>query len=89
LFGLAAPAHAAGDVEAAKSQAAKCDKCHGVGGVGKKENPPLAGMDVEQHVKAMQDYKSGARDHKMMQMLAKKLSDEDIVNIAAYYASLK
>ncbi len=73
LFGFAAPAQATGDVQAGTSQAAKCDECHGVG-VGKKENPPLTGMDLERHVKAIQDFKSGARDHQEIQMLVQTLT---------------
>jgi cytochrome c553 len=88
-FALAGAAAAAGDVDAGKAKSAKCAGCHGADGNGKKKNPPIAGMSVEMHVKAMQDYKAGTREHKVMQMLAKKMSDEDIVNVAAYYASLK
>ena len=89
LLGLAGPAGAAGDADVGKTKAAKCASCHGADGLGKKSNPPLAGMSAEAHVKAMQDYQTGAREHKMMQMLAKKLSDSEIADLAAYYASLK
>lgn len=88
-LGLAGPAAAAGDAAAGKAQVKKCSACHGVDGVGKKPNPSLAGLSYEKHVAAMQEYKSGARKHKMMQMLAKKMSDKDIEDLAAYYASLK
>jgi cytochrome c553 len=37
----------------------------------------------------MADYRSGAKENKSMNRSAKKLSDEDIANLAAYYASLK
>jgi cytochrome c553 len=57
-LGLAGPAAAAGDVAAGAAQAKKCSGCHGANGEGKKKNPPLAGMDFEKHVAAMQDYKS-------------------------------
>jgi len=89
LMILAGPALAAGDVAAGKAKAAQCAGCHGKMGEGNKANPPLAGMDAAAHVKAMMDYKSGARKHMMMERFAKKLSDADIANIAAYYASLK
>ncbi len=92
-FGLAIPAEAAGDTKAGKAMASKCSGCHGAKGLGKKTgktlNPPLAGMSIEVHVKAMQDYKTGARKHKVMQMLAKKLNDKEVVDLAAYYESLK
>jgi cytochrome c553 len=52
-------------------------------------NPPLAGMDAAAFASALNDYKSGAREHMMMSTLAKKMSDEDIADLAAYYGSLK
>lgn len=88
-LGLATRAGAAGDVAAGKAKAASCAGCHGAKGEGKKDNPRLAGMSAEAQFKAMHEYQDGTRKHKMMQMLAKKLSDEDIANIAAYYESLK
>ncbi len=88
-LGLAGPAAAAGDAAAGKAQVKKCSACHGLDGVGKKPNPSLTGLSYDKHVAAMQEYKSGARKHRMMQMLAKKMSDKDIEDLAAYYASQK
>lgn len=88
-FGLAGPAGADGDVAAGKKMAAKCGGCHGKNGEGKKKNPPLAGMDAAAHIKALQDYKNGAREHKAMARAVAKLSDQDMANIAAFYATLK
>jgi len=39
-------------------------------------------------VKALGDYKTGARQNDMMSLLAPKLSDQDIADLAAFYASL-
>lgn len=89
VLGLAGPAVAAGDVDAGMKLAAKCSGCHGKNGEGKGKNPPVAGMDTAAHVKALQDYKSGARDHKAMMRAVAKLSDQDLADIAAYYATLK
>ncbi len=88
-LGLAGPAGAAGDVAAGEKMASKCSGCHGKMGEGKKKNPPIAGMDEAAHVKALQDYKSGARDHKAMMRAVAKMSDQDMADIAAYYATLK
>jgi len=88
VLGLAGAADAA-DMAAGEKLAAKCGGCHGKMGEGKKDNPKIAGMDAAAHVKALQEYKSGARDNKAMQRAAAKLSDEDMANLAAYYASLK
>lgn len=89
VFAAAGPAQAGGDADAGKAAAKKCAGCHGANGEGKKKNPPLAGMAEADFVQAMQDYKSGAKENKTMKRTAKKLSDEDFANLAAYYASLK
>lgn len=88
-FVAAGPAQAAGDAAAGMTLAKKCGTCHGANGEGKKKNPPLAGMAAAEFIQAMEEYKSGEREHKMMVRTAKKLGDDDIANLAAYYASLK
>lgn len=87
-LGMAGTAQAGGDAVAGKAKAKSCAGCHGAKGEGVKKNPPLAGTDEAALVAAMNDYKSGAKKHSMMNMLAKKWSDADIANLAAYYASL-
>jgi len=89
LFAVAATAHAAGDAAAGKAMAASCAGCHGSSGEGKGSNPPLAGKPEAALAQAMQDYKSGKRNNAMMKSFVAKLSDADIANVAAYYASLK
>jgi cytochrome c553 len=48
----------------------------------------VVGISEAKFIQAMEDYKSGKRKHKTMNSLSKKLSDGDIANLAAYYASL-
>ena len=79
--------YAAGDSAAGQQKAAQCSSCHGANGEGSGDNPKIAGMDQGVFVKAMNDYKSGARKHMMMEMFAKKLSDQDNADLAAYYAA--
>jgi cytochrome c553 len=81
--------YADGDAGAGEKLAKKCKACHGAKGEGKKKNPPIAGMEEAAFSKLIADYKSGAKEHKMMQKTAKKLSDDDVANLAAYYKSLK
>ncbi len=88
-LGMAGSAMAAGDVAAGEAKAKACAGCHGANGEGKKDNPKIAGMATADFIKAMNDYSSGARDNKSMARIAKKLSDGDVANLAAYYASLK
>ncbi|MFQ6005576.1 MAG: c-type cytochrome [Woeseia sp.] len=82
------PAIAGGNVDAGRDKAATCAGCHGVEGEGMGENPRLAGLDREVLASSMQEYKSGERSGPMMSMLMQALSDEDIADLAAYYASL-
>jgi len=90
VVGVAGMAHAAGDIGAGKAKASICTGCHGVEGLGNDKNPPLAGKDVKQLAhQQMRDYKSGARQHALMNQMMKPLSEQDIENLAAYYASLK
>lgn len=78
---------AAGDAAAGAQKAAQCASCHGANGEGSGNNPKIAGMDQAAFIKAMNDYKAGARKHMMMEMFAKNLSDQDNADLASYYAS--
>lgn len=88
-FAAAGPAQAAGDAAAGMTLAKKCTACHGENGEGKKKNPPIAGMAESNFIQTMADYRAGTKENKSMNRSAKKLSDEDIANLAAHYASLK
>ena len=83
------PADAAGDVQAGKAKAAACAGCHGADGQGVAPNPALAGKKEDQLIQALKDYKSGKRDNAVMKGMASSLSDQDVANVAAYFASLK
>jgi cytochrome c553 len=82
-------AQAAGDAQAGKTKAAACAGCPGAEGQGVGQNPPLAGLSEDRIVQALQDYKSGKRANAVMKSFAAALSDQDMANLAAYYASLK
>jgi cytochrome c553 len=88
-LGMAGTAQAAGDAAAGEAKAKGCVGCHGADGKGKGKNPPIAGKDEAAFVAVMGEYKSGAKKHSMMNMLAKKLSDQDMADLAVYYASMK
>ena len=85
------PVQAAGDAAAGASKASMCVACHGAQGEGKDKSPALAGKDAAFLEKELQNFRSGARQDpmKMMNMMAKPLSDQDIANLAAHFASLK
>ena len=87
-FGVIGAAQAAGNVAAGKDKSAVCAGCHGDKGQGIAPNPALAGKPEADLVKVLKDFKSG-RVNTVMHGLAASLSDQDIENLAAYYASLK
>ena len=76
----------AGDASAGKAKSENCAQCHGDNG---KEDPPIAGMEEAKFIQAMKAYQTGERKHKKMEKAASGLTDTDIANLAAYYASLK
>lgn len=93
-------AAAAGDVNAGKAKAAVCGACHGMNGEGNpafpdpmnpgktKAVPSLAGQNAGYTVKQLQDFKSGARKDALMTGQALGLSDADMANLGAYYATV-
>ena len=81
---------AAGDVKAGRLLAQKCQACHGLDGLAKTPDAPnLAGQSENYLAKALTDFKSGARKNEMMALVAPTLSDEDIANLAAYFAAIE
>jgi cytochrome c553 len=89
VVGTAGTAWAAGDAAAGKAAATSCGMCHGQSGEGTQMGPKLAGLDPAKFTQAMNDYKAGKGDNAMMKTLAGQLNDQDIADLAAYYASLK
>jgi cytochrome c553 len=89
LFAIADAAQAAGDAAAGKTKSARCAPCHGANGQGVPPNPPLAGKPEAEQLQALQDYKSGSRANPVMKGMAASLSDQDMEDLSAYYASLK
>ena len=80
----------AGDVEAGKAKSFSCQACHGPAGISPNPMwPNLAGQKDAYLAKQMRDFKSGARKDPLMSAMSMPLSDADIDNLAAYYASLK
>ena len=81
-------ASAQGDAEAGQAKSALCGSCHGTDGNSQIAiNPKLAGQSAKYMVKQLQDFKSGARPGATMSAMVLSLSDQDMEDIAAYYAS--
>lgn len=93
LFGTAlslagATASAAGDPAKGKEKSALCATCHGADGNSViPANPRLAGQYASYLLKALQDYKSGARKNPVMAGFAATLSEQDMQDLAVYFAS--
>jgi cytochrome c553 len=86
---LSAPAQA-GDPVLGRKVATKCVVCHGVDGQSKNPEAPHISGQVERYIiKALKRYMSGEREDPQMSMIVKQLKDDDMANVAAYYASIK
>lgn len=67
-----------------------CQACHGLDGRAKiPEAPNLAGQTDIYLVKALKDYRSGARKDDMMSLVAPTLKDQDIDDLVAYYSAIE
>jgi cytochrome c553 len=80
----------AGDAKAGRAKALACQACHGLDGVSKVPDAPnLAGQVEGYLVTQLRAFKSGARKSEAMSVVAATLSDQDIDNLAAYYAGIE
>ncbi|MDH0289093.1 cytochrome c4 [Pseudomonas sp. GD04087] len=87
-LGLVGVANAAGDAKAGQAKAAVCGACHGADGNSMAPNfPKLAGQGERYLLKQMHDIKDGKRTVLEMTGLLTNLSDEDLADIAGYFAS--
>lgn len=85
---LAGNVFAAGDAEAGKGKTVACGACHGTDGNSLVPSfPKLAGQHAGYLLKQMQDIKSGARPVPTMAGQLDAMSDQDLADIAAYFAS--
>lgn len=89
---LASGVHAAGNVEAGQLKAATCMGCHGVPSYTNAyptyHVPKLGGQHPEYIVAALEAYKAGDRGHDTMHAQAASLSEQDMLDIAAYLSSI-
>ena len=90
VVAAATDALAAGNAATGRQKALMCQTCHGLDGKAKiPEAPNLAGQSEVYLVKALNDYRSGARKNDMMSLVAPTLKDNDIDDLAAYYAAIE
>jgi cytochrome c553 len=88
LASLPATLLAKGDAAAGKDKSQVCQACHGLDGKSIAPTyPNLAGQHESYLVKALADYRAGRRTNPVMAPMAANLSDQDIEDLAAWYAS--
>ena len=64
--------------------------CHGALGISTQPDAPhLAGQPAIYVAAQLRAYRSGARKHEVMAVMAKPLSDDDILDLAAWFASIR
>ena len=79
-----------GEVAAGRQKANACAVCHGPLGLSTLPDAPnLAGQPALYVAAQLKAYRGGTRQHEVMSLMAKPLSDADIDDLAAWYASLK
>ena len=97
VLGLAALALAslpqtteAADAAAGRKKARQCQTCHGIDGIAKIPIAPHIGGESQIYLETqLKAFRSGKRVHEIMSVIAKGLSDDDISDISAWYASIK
>ena len=88
LMLAAGNAYAGGDAAKGAELAIDCADCHGDDGKGDEDIPSIAGMDAARHAKALADFKSGAVESEDMVDYVEDLSEQDMADVAAYFATL-
>lgn len=89
-LGCSSAALAAGSVEAGQAKSVTCMACHGMDGNSvNPEWPNLAGQHSAYIEKQLRHFKAGERQNVLMSPMAMVLSDEDVADLAAYFAAQK
>jgi cytochrome c553 len=83
---------AKGNAKAGQAKNALCIGCHGIAGYHASfpamySVPMIAGQNAKYLANALKAYKTGERKHPTMRSIATSLSDQDMLDLAAYYSS--
>lgn len=78
---------AGGDAANGKALSVDCADCHGDAGLGDEDVPGIAGMDAAEQAQKLADFKSGRVESEMVDYVS-ELSEQDMLDLAAYYATL-
>lgn len=78
-----------GDAANGRKLAQSCRTCHGIDGVGKMPNVPNIGGESEFYLtKQLKAFRAGERKDEIMSIVAEPLTDAEIADLAAWYASI-
>jgi cytochrome c553 len=89
MLALCLPA-SAGDIAAGRKKAVACQTCHGLDGLSKLPDAPnIAGDPEEYLVRQLAAFKKGERKNEMMSIVVQPLSEQDVADLAAYYAAIE
>lgn len=87
---LLTPAHAAGSADAGQARSVVCAACHGADGNSfNPEWPSLAGQNENYLIKSLQSFKDGSRQNVLMNAQAAGLSEQDMLDLAAWFSAQK
>lgn len=85
-----APAALSADAAAGRSKAEVCQACHGIDGIARIPLAPHIAGESEVYLRAqLEAFRSGEREGEIMSVVSAPLSDEDIADLAAWYASIE
>jgi len=80
----------AGDPAAGRKKASACQTCHGYDGIARIPIAPhIAGESEVYLTTQLKAFRSGKRTHEIMSIIAGQLSDDDIADLSAWYASIE
>lgn len=88
LFSAGAQAQAIDPLQV-RGWAAACANCHGTNGAAQTGMEPLAGVNKDDLLKKMLDFKTGKKPATIMHQLSKGYSDEQLAALAGYFAAQK
>lgn len=83
-----------GDIESGGQQNSMCIGCHGIPGYKASfpevySVPMIAGQNEQYLIVALRAYANGERSHPTMNAISASLSEQDMADLAAYYANFK
>ena len=76
-----------GDIDYGEYLSSECTTCHHAQGID-EGIPSITGWPIESFVWALHSYRSGARNHPIMEMITQRLSNEEIASLAIFFESI-